>query len=153
MVLWLGLALIVVPGAACVAFAIHAGASIAGGVLALVLMALQPTLVQQTWRPLYPSLVHVIAAAACLSPLAFGVPASFGVALLWGTIFGIVRRPDAGTVQAVLEGSMVAVTVGVAVSPTDFQLDVSLNFSIGVSGIDLKFTGVGILDISAASGI
>src|SRR5262249_46209991 len=42
------------------------------------------------------------------------------------------------------------VTAGIAISPNDFLFRANLNFSIGISGIDLKFTGDGLIDISKA---
>lgn len=80
---------------------------------AVVLMGLQPFVLVSTEPPLYPPLVHVLAAAACLSPLAFGTRAGGVVAGWWGVAFGVVRAPETGTAQAVVEGALVAVTVAV----------------------------------------
>ncbi len=80
---------------------------------AVVLMGLQPFVLVSSEPPLYPPLVHVLATAACLSPLAFGTRVGVVVAAWWGVAFGVVRAPETGAARAVVEGALVAVTVAV----------------------------------------
>lgn len=79
-------------------------------------MLIEPFVVISSQSPLYPQLVHVLAFAACLSPLVFGTRIGIVIAVVWGVIFGLTRRPEAGPLGATIEGALIAVTVLTCVS-------------------------------------
>lgn len=71
----------------------------------VVLSGVQTLIVVSDQPPLYPPMVHALAAGACLSPLAFGGRAGLVVAVWWGLAFAAVRAPEVGFWRALLEGA------------------------------------------------
>ena len=58
-------------------------------------------------------MVHVLAVGACLSPLAVGTPIVVVIAVGWGVVFAFLRSSRGGGLGLVVQGGLVALTVGV----------------------------------------